>query len=354
MKKELFQKYLNNGCSEKEFEEFVTWIKEEAHKKQGSNWAFDVWESLKPELEQSDKKRYDAILDKIHHEINLKENVKKKGKVISMTVLSAWVGRVAAILIIPVLTFLLYTLSTNNFQFNQISNNAVDTLEVIAPVGSRTVVQLTDGTKVNLNYGSSIKYPKNFNSKNREVTLKGEGFFDVEHNPKKPFIVKTEKINVQVLGTEFNVQAYPDDNEVSTTLVSGKVLLEEVLHNENIKNLGTMVPGQHVAYNKETGKLKSTKGKVAKYISWKEGKQVFDNEPITEVAERLSRMFNVEIELDENVKGYTYTVTFEDDPLTLILDLMCKTTPITYIVYPRKKQIDGTFTKQKIEIKAKI
>ena len=137
---------------------------------------------------------------------------------------------------------------------------------------------------------------------------------------------------------------------VSRRLVNGAVVLEKIMEGEGIEPIGTMVPGQHVSYQLNTGKIVSTQGNIEKYIAWKDGKLVFDNEPITGVAEKLGMMFNTDIEVADEVKHLTYTVTFVNDPLFLILDLMTETTPIDYKTFPRKKLPDGTFTKQKIRI----
>ena len=291
------------------------------------------------------------MLNKIHHEINLQNSEKKNNKTIYMQIISKWLSRAAAILFIPLLGIVFYLLSQNNFQTEKITNVAVDSLEVISPVGSRTVVQLSDGTEVNLNYGSKIKYPRNFSGDTREITLTGEGYFNVAHNPDKPFIVKTEALNVTALGTQFNVQSYSGDNVISTTLVDGKVVIDKKLSNNTIKRLGTMVPGQHLKYNTKLREItSSTKGNIDKYIAWTNGEMVFDNTPITEVARELSRKFNVEIEVADDIKDLTYTVTFVDDPLFLVLDLMTETTPVAYKRYPRKKLPDGTYSKLKIRI----
>ena len=170
------------------------------------------------------------------------------------------------------------------------------------------------------------------------------------HNPDKPFIVKARKLNIKALGTEFNVHAYPDDDIISTTLVEGKVVVERTMPGKEVEQIGIMKPGQNITYNLNSEKISSYNGNIDKYVAWKDGKLVFDNEPITEVAEKLGRMFNVEIEVADNVKDLSYTVTFFNDPLYLILDLMTETTPITYRVLPRKRQSDGTFSKQKIRI----
>lgn len=348
MNKELLIKYLNNNCTDKEFEELVEWIKKKAENKESKSWGLDDWKSFEPDLKNKDNKKYSALLDKIHHEINLKNQ--RKTKVITMRKVTSWLSRAAAILFIPLLGVVFYLLTNNNIQSNKYTGLTVDSLEIIAPVGSRTVVQLTDGSKVHLNYGSKIKYPQFFLGDTREIILEGEGYFEVAHNPDKPFIVKTRTLNVKAIGTAFNVLAYSDEDVVETTLVNGKVLLEQNEPNGETKEIGCMEPEQHVAYNLKSGKIHSTKGNITKYIAWKDGKLVFDNEPITGVAKKLSRMFNVDIEVADNIKDYTYTVTLVNDPLLLILDLMTEVTNVSYKTFPRKKLADGTFSKQRIRI----
>ena len=350
MNKKILSKYLTNNCSGEEFEEFVRWVKKKNQNKESNSWSFDHWKTIEPEFKKEDKEKYSALLDRIHHEINLKHRKKENSKIITFSNISKWFSRAAAILFIPALGVVFYLLSNRNVQIEQVADLKVDSLEVIAPIGSRTVVQLSDGTEINLNYGSKIKYPRNFTGKTRAVTLSGEGYFNVAHNHDKPFIVKTGKLNVKALGTKFNVQSYPGDDIISTTLAEGKVVIEKMISGNQTTSVGSMIPGQHVEYNTATDKITSSKGSIYKYIAWTDGKLVFDNEPITAVVEKLGRMFNVEIVVAENVRDLTYTVTFYNDPLYLILDLMTETTPITYSVLPRKRQPDGTFSKQKIRI----
>jgi ferric-dicitrate binding protein FerR (iron transport regulator) len=345
MTKEILIKFLNNRCTEAELKEVIRWAKTGALTKEGKKLGFDDWKNYQEEDGLGSDEKFSALFDKIQ---------KKIDKPLTLPTLTRWMARAAAILFIPLLGVVFYMLSNNNIQSGKYADLAVDSLEIIAPIGSRTVVQLSDGTEVNLNYGSRIKYPRIFTGDTREITLTGEGYFDVAHNPEQPFVVKTGKLNVKALGTEFNVHAYPDDDVVATTLVEGKVVIEKTISGEKTETVGALVPGQHVAYNLKSGKILSTIGGIEKYIAWKDGKLVFDNEPITQVAEKLSRMFNVEIEVAENAKQNTYTVTFANDPLFLILDLMKETTPVTYKAFPRKKLADGTFSKQRIRIEKRI
>jgi len=352
MNKEILIKYLNNNCTDKEFEELAGWLENETATDIGKYWSYDYWKIFEADLKKRDEKKYSALLDKIHHEINLKHGKDADAKVIDFSKIAKWLSRAAAILFIPLLGVVFYLLSNSDRQMNSFTDLsfAVDSLEIIAPIGSRTVVQLSDGTEVNLNYGSKIKYPRNFTGDTREITLSGEAYFDVAQNPDKPFIVKAGKLNVIALGTEFNVNAYPDDDVIATTLVEGKVIIEKILPDNKIGRIGTMVPDQHLTYNSKTGKISSNQVNVEDYIAWKEGKLVFDNTPILDVTEKLSRMFNVEFQVADDVKDLTYTVTFADDPLYLILDLMTETTPIIYKRIPRKKLDNGTFSKQIIKI----
>ncbi len=351
MNKEILIKYLNNSCTDEEFEELSIWIEKTDKTVDGKNWSFDYWKMFSPRLEMEDKKKYSNLLDKIHHEINLHQYKKADEKLVVIHEVTKWLSRAAAILFIPLLGVVFYLLSNSNFQINRFADLTVDSLEVIAPIGSRTVVQLSDGTDVFLNYGSKIKYPRDFYGKTREITLSGEAYFDVAHNPDKPFIVKTGELNIKALGTEFNVQAYPGDEVIATTLVEGKVVIDKTVKGKKTVPIEAMVPGQHIKYNLSSGEVTSWKGKsIDQYIAWRDGKLIFDNEPILGVAEKLGRMFNVEIEVAESARYLTYTVTFNNDPLYLILDLMTETTPVTYTVMHRQKLGDGTFSKQKIRI----
>jgi len=355
MNKELLIKFLNNRCTSKELHEVVEWVKMQTLVEEDRTLVLEDWNSYQEEDKFENSKMFGSLLDRIHHKINIENSKKLKvgEKHRTVSLITVWLTRAAAILLIPVLAFLFYTLSEKNIETNKYASLAVDTLEVIAPIGSRTVVHLSDGSEVYLNYGSKIRYPQFFTGNTREIMLTGEGFFNVAHNPEKPFFVKTGKLNVKALGTAFNVLAYPEDNIVETTLVNGKVVLEQTEVNGFIKTIGTMEPGQHVSINSKSGTVSSAIGSVDRYIAWKDGKQVFEDMSITQVAERLSRMFNVDIEVKDDIKDYIYTVTFMDEPLFQILDLMTIATPISYKALPRKKTPDGTFSKQKIIIQKK-
>lgn len=352
MTKETLLKFLNNNCSDTELNEVIKWIKSEALKEDGKGLAFDDWNKFQKEYQAGDEK-FSALFDKIQEKIEAKQLEQDTEKVAPVIKLTRWLTKVAAVLFIPILGLLFYTLSEENLIAMKYGNMAVDSLEVIAPIGSRTVVQLSDGSEVHLNYGSKIKYPQLFSGNTREIRLSGEGFFKIAHNPDKPFVVKTEKLDVKALGTTFNVLAYPGDNVIETTLVEGKVVLDRSAHNTNKTSIGAMKPGQHVKFNAQTGAAVYYEGAIDKYIAWKDGKLKFEDTPLVKVAQKLSLKYNVEIQVSEEVKQYIYTVTFADEPLFQILDLITIATPVRYSTFPRIKLPDGTYSKQKIVITKK-
>ncbi len=352
MRRELLIKYFNNQCTDAELQKVFSWLNDDERYEEHKSWGFDIWNSWADQYDVEDDD-FIAIFDKISERIeagNLKNN-KALSHSFRLKVAVNWLTKAAAILLIPALTFLFYTLSEKKIESARYANLLSDTLEVMAPTGAKTIVSLSDGSVVQLNYGSKIRYPQFFSGNTREITLYGEGFFQVAHNPEKPFIVKAGNLNVKAVGTSFNVLAYPDNDIVETTLITGKVILEQVNHNGGIVKIGAMVPGQHIDVNKHTGSVSSIVGNTEKYISWTKGKLIFEDTPILEVTERLSRMFNVDFEVKGEIRDYNYTVTFDDDPLLQILDLMTIATPISYKTLPRTKLPDGSYTKQKIILK---
>ena len=173
--------------------------------------------------------------------------------------------------------------------------------ELIIPKGGEYQVVLADGTKVWLNSASRLIYPQSFMGKERRVVLSGEAFFDVAHDAERPFIVETSRMNVKVLGTRFNVNDYDDNEEVSTTLVNGSV---EIFSGG--QQAFRLVPGEQ-AYGKEN-ELEKREVNVRLYTSWIDGKFLFNNTELEEIAKQTSRWYDVEIFFSsENVKKVRFT-----------------------------------------------
>lgn len=173
--------------------------------------------------------------------------------------------------------------------------------ELIISKGGEYQVVLADGTKVWLNSASRLIYPQSFMGKERRVVLSGEAFFDVTHDAERPFVVETSRMNVKVLGTRFNVNDYDDNEEVSTTLVNGSV---EIVSGD--QQAFRLVPGEQ-AYGKEN-ELEKREVNVRLYTSWIDGKFLFNNTELEEIAKQISRWYDVEIFFSsESVKKVRFT-----------------------------------------------
>ena len=147
---------------------------------------------------------------------------------------------------------------------------------------------LADGTRVWLNASSAIKYPVSFTSDTRKVYLTGEAYFEVTHDSSKPFIVSTDKMEVEVLGTSFNVMAYPTEKTVETTLVKGRVHVKT--DNSNL----ILQPGMQAQLDKSTSILEQKQIDTELITSWKYGKYIFHYENLENVTNKLSRWYNIE------------------------------------------------------------
>lgn len=346
MTKDLFIKYLQGNCTEKEFEQLLFWIREGALTTSGKGMAQEVWNEFEPEASPVERIKYNQILDKIHHQINVNQNSDRitiqkapaRNRVLSV------ITRAAAILLLPVLSLLLYTYFSDNGRY---ANN-LNGLEVEAPAGSRMQIELGDGTKVWLNHGSKLKYPYRFDGKNRKVFLTGEAYFEVAHNRKVPFIVGTNHLEVKATGTAFNVSAYPGDDVVETTLVEGKVILYDSGSSNEIKAL---LPNECLKFNPQKNVYTLESGNTEKYTAWKDGLLVFKNDSIADIGKKLARWYNVEVEItNEKAKEYTCTATFTDETLPQVLELLTLPTPVSYQLTPKNKLPDGSFSKQKVLI----
>jgi ferric-dicitrate binding protein FerR (iron transport regulator) len=203
------------------------------------------------------------------------------------------------------------------------------------PKGQRSQIVLPDGSLVWLNSDSKLSYAEDFsNVENRNIKLEGEAYFDVKHNSEKPFVVSINDIKVKVLGTRFNIRGFNENNEINTLLVSGKVAISN--QTNSIKK--QLSPGSMGIYSKKEKKLEIKSGiDIEKNISWKNGKLIFDNEPLLTLVKELERWYGVSFEIPESLKGkYRYTITITDESVPEVCELIKRTTPISYTIKGNK------------------
>ncbi|MCS3799653.1 FecR family protein [Niastella sp. OAS944] len=181
---------------------------------------------------------------------------------------------------------------------------------------------LADGSKVLLHAGSRLSYPPAFNGSTREVTLTGEAFFDVAHNDAMPFIIHSGNIKTTVLGTAFNIKAWPAETEVTVTVTRGKVKVE----NER-GVLGIITPDQQLSVNTQNNQLKQEAVNAELELPWKNKEYTMDNVTIDEAITELAFRYNIIIETGANEKpgNCRFTASFkQDESLEYVLNVVCK------------------------------
>jgi len=252
--------------------------------------------------------------------------------------------RAAAILLLPLVLYSVYS----TFQTSPSTENPVS-IEIFSPQGARTHFQLPDGTQGWLNSGSSIKYAGNFEKK-RDINLTGEAWFDVVHNERKPFVVKTKALNVQVLGTKFNVASFAEEDKTEVVLQEGKVQV-----NGNEKEFSTILkPDEKFTFDHNSQSSTIQTVNANQFSAWKDGLLVFRNEQLSEVLKRIGRWYNVEIILtDAELAKFRYRATFQEEPLEEVIRLISLTIPIEYNFDNRRVDDSGTYKKRSITIKRK-
>lgn len=299
-------------------------------------------------------KDYDTILElsdrlrrqkKIDVEKNWKILDKKIHQGKKKNMIFFWMRNVAAAILLPLLAVTFYYYN----QTVKLKSIPVNQLELVAAFGTQTKVVLSDGSEIWLNSGSKLIYPDRFVGDHRQVILSGEAFFKVSSDKNHRFDVSTpEGIVVSAYGTEFNVEAYEEEGNISATLVNGSIGVE--VPDSDQKQF--VQPGEQLVYSKETKEMHVSKVNVLTETGWKEGKLVFRRTPMIDVVNSLIRKFNVDIELrGEELYDYSYSATFTTESLSEILSLLEKTAPIKCLVIkPKLQGKDHEFTKKRILI----
>ncbi len=243
-----------------------------------------------------------------------------------------------------------------------VENNALET--IVAAKGSKSRLQLPDGSKVWLNSSSKLVFDRRFRGRLREVTLEGEAFFEVVKDKKRPFIVHTSAIDIRVLGTSFNVKSYREDNTIETTLINGLVEVTDKTKPAAPKII--LRPSEKLVFSKEgtidipdpgtpvrnekavsTGKSAATILNLPDPISepdrietaWVHNRLIFEGDTFRELAAKMERWYNVRFSFEnENLANYRLRGVFEDETLEQALQALQLITPFRY-------EIDGNIVK---------
>lgn len=329
--KSLADKYFAGTITEAEISELAGWIRNDTRL---ADWWKQEYEKsaadISPELRNMMFARIKAEVVREPANAHASAPTPDSGSAEEITqrhlpkkhLLPAWT-RWAAMICLPIFlaffTYYLLNIST--------SGDARVPFIVKADKGDKATVILPDGTDVILNSASRLSYLGDFGKDERRVELEGEGYFKVAHDDRHTFIVQVGEVEVKVLGTVFNVNAYSDDRDVTVVLLEGKVGISTP------SSSLTMKPGEKMNYNKSTRKLTTEKVLPEDYVSWTQGNLYFQNESLANIMTVLSRVYDVTIRIDSpRIADERFTGTIPGGGIQNALNIIMLTLPFRYEV----------------------
>jgi len=248
-----------------------------------------------------------------------------------------WMGIAAAIAIIAASAITLNTLKSPRGETEMPLSYSV----VSTQVGQHSDVSLPDGSSVFMNSSSKFIRPVEFSGNERVVQLIGEAYFEIAPEPDRPFIIHSDQVLTQVLGTKFNVKSYPGEDIVSISVVEGSVRVSK--KNPNSGGWIKIVAGEEYVFNRSTMSEEVRVFSEHKVLGWREGRFVFDSSPLQRVLPIISRKYDVDFELDnENLNQCLLTAEFDNEDLETILDVISFANDIDYEYCGRKIILKGS------------
>jgi len=325
---QIIKKYLTGESNREELHKAISYFKDPRQDQTIENLISETWGKNQFHIPgEYECKDIQTILERIHEKIEpeLHEIRQQKTRRLFINI-----SRIAAILVIGVFMGILV---------NTLKKEAPIVYTSLTPKGSVSQMILPDSTIVYLNSDTELKFTYNSLKRRREVFLDGEAWFQVSGNKKKPFVVHTAWYDVVVTGTEFNVKAYKEENDIVTTLESGSVVIPST-GKFSMKSSVMLAPGEQLIFNQEKQTVTTRKVKTGYYTSWKENKLIFINMSLGELITLLERKYDVDIEVVEgSILDYHYDGTIKNENILEIMDLIKITLPIDYKIVGQKIQI---------------
>lgn len=325
----LISRFFENRYSEKLEDKIHAWLVNPDNSEEKQKAMHRLWDSLDNQEDLSSKQEYEKITKKLG--FNKKKRISQRPYY--------WL-RVAVVFLPLVLLIGIYNL-TNGVQKEEDNQMVV----VDVPYGKHEKVGLACGSQIWVKSGSRIKYNENSNDSARIINLEGQAYLSVTRQKDMPFIVRTKYLDVKVLGTQFNVSAYPDDQSTVVTLNKGSIAIRTIDNKEF-----ELKPNQQFVLNNTTkeGFIRDLDINVVKDIAdWTNGKIVFNNETLKAIALTLKREFDIDVEIDKDVDlNRSYTVTIEQsDNLTEIIEIFrCLDNSLSYKIENNKVYISNNKT----------
>jgi transmembrane sensor len=323
----LIEKFFRGGCSQKEVAEILDWFEKEDFNLNQEQDLYRFWQET-ADIKQHKEFTRDAarILAGINKAIDSQEKEPERspasGKVAHGPALKpghrAWIAKAVAAVFL--LTCFLW-LFTCHFSAEERGAPRVITQEALP--GTRKTISLEDGSKITLNAGSKISYQEPFSAYNREITLRGEAFFEVAQDSLRPFIVRTGHLTTQALGTSFNIKYRVAAKEIAVALATGSVKIAQQAKAGSFQ-IARLAPGQQLVYNQADKGYRVTAFDPMAVLAWREGILYFKKANLNQVVETLESWYGVEIELVGKVTGKEkerlYTGAYDNQSLADVLE----------------------------------
>jgi ferric-dicitrate binding protein FerR (iron transport regulator) len=310
----IIQKYLKGQTSEEENQQLYIWSRQSPENKK---WLFadkDIWDS------------YGLRSNQKGYEIGPELELLKKRIDIGQSQRSITVRQIIQLAAMLIITFGLGWASQFITFTSKQQNGPVTMQEIFVPKGQVNQLFLADGTRIWINSETRLVAPSVFPSNERVVKLSGEAFFEVSKDKKRPFRVEVNGQQIEVLGTSFNVRAYPNSNEIETTLETGEVDLQTGNQTSILKQ------GEQSIYNRNNNQLTIVAVDPINFSSWKDGRYSFENKDLIEVFKIVERWYDVEITANDfRFKGMHFSgVIKRNKDARHFLELLNLSIPIKY------------------------
>ena len=359
----LIFKYLNNRASENEVSKVFDWIEQSEENKQEfirlkKLWLLSgsysntknlfEWSTVKNKLPAHKKSIFNQVLKyaavialllaSVHYITNISFKTEEKSKVENFVILEKSSGTIEYIsnkkdkIVKDTLGNIIAKKNNKELiYYKNLSPKKTIYNTIKVPYSKTFKVVLSDGTIVHLNAGTSFTYPEQFNlANNRKVILKGEAYFEVFKDKTKPFIIEANDVNIEVLGTTFNLSNYEEDGFIDCVLKEGSVRLSE---KENQENSMDLEPNQKATWQKNLSVFKTTEVNPENYAAWIHGELIFNKDSFTNISKKIERYYNVKI-----INNYTFlasqeftgTIKIKESNVENILELFKLDTPFTY------------------------
>ena len=314
MRIELLHRLIAGTTTEEENRQLMEWFRQCASKEEFFMLFETAWKESPDEMPRDVQER---MYRRLSRELD-----EKKTKTILLRSRFSWKvwPQIAVACIIIVLGLVNYRMNDKQKQLS------TQNFTVLAEKGQRAFITLPDSTKVWLNSDTKISYPADYGLKERNVTLVGEAYFEVAKNPDKRFIVEAKGMQVEALGTSFNVNAYQNDNKIIASLFSGSVRVSYDRH------VAILKPHESVKVDLLTRSFSRYKDESMQNIAlWRKNEITFDGESLEEITHIMSRLYNTTICIeDESLKKVCYIGTIRNNYLENFIDIINLTTPVVY------------------------